>query len=174
MKWDSRSEAEWIAAIVRSDSTALSRTTVSSTVARPSRGAYHQNTHGYHHHTTTALRPFFRDHPGEPVPGENFWTSLLRLRGRHTNHLAGHHSIRTNQCSPPPSHLFYRPTCQSTEGNWLILKRHFISFTTSSQWGDFSVKVFVIWIITITSYELYHPLCSTHYWHSHENAPGGI
>jgi len=27
-----------------------------------------------HHHTTTVLRPFFRDHPGELVPEENFWT----------------------------------------------------------------------------------------------------
>jgi len=24
--------------------------------------------------TTTVLRPFFWDHPGEPVPEENFWT----------------------------------------------------------------------------------------------------
>jgi len=24
------------------------------------------------HHTTTVLRPFFRDHSGEPVPEENF------------------------------------------------------------------------------------------------------
>ena len=24
--------------------------------------------------TTTVLQPFFRDHPGEPVPEENFWT----------------------------------------------------------------------------------------------------
>jgi len=30
--------------------------------------------------------------------------------GRHTDHLAGRHSIRTNQCPPPPSpHIFYRP-----------------------------------------------------------------
>ena len=29
--------------------------------------------------------------------------------GRHTDHLAGHHSIRTNQCPPPPSPVFYRP-----------------------------------------------------------------
>jgi len=28
----------------------------------------------YHHHTTNILRPFFQDHPGEPVPEENFWT----------------------------------------------------------------------------------------------------
>jgi len=27
----------------------------------------------YHHHTTTVLRPFFWDHPGEPVPEKNFW-----------------------------------------------------------------------------------------------------
>jgi len=31
-------------------------------------------------------------------------------RGRHTDYPAGHHSIRTNQCPPPPSpHIFYRP-----------------------------------------------------------------
>jgi len=31
-------------------------------------------------------------------------------RGRHNDHPAGHHSIRTNQCPPPPSaHIFYRP-----------------------------------------------------------------
>ena len=31
---------------------------------------------------TTVLRPFFRDHPGEPVPEENFWT--LWCKGRLT------------------------------------------------------------------------------------------
>jgi len=55
--------------------------------------------------TTTILRPFFRDHPGEPVPEEDFWT--LWYKGRLTeadvDHLAGCHSIWTNQCPPPPS-----------------------------------------------------------------------
>jgi len=37
---------------------------------------------GYHTATTTVLRPFFRDHPGEPVPKENFWT--LWCKGRLT------------------------------------------------------------------------------------------
>ena len=32
--------------------------------------------------TTTVLQPFFRDHPGEPVPEENFWT--LWCKGRLT------------------------------------------------------------------------------------------
>jgi len=26
------------------------------------------------HTHTTILRPFFQEHPGEPVPEENFWT----------------------------------------------------------------------------------------------------
>ena len=34
------------------------------------------------HHTTTVLQPFFWDHPGEPVPEENFWT--LWCKGRLT------------------------------------------------------------------------------------------
>jgi len=34
------------------------------------------------HHTTTVLRPFFRDHLGETVPEENFWT--LWCKGRLT------------------------------------------------------------------------------------------
>jgi len=36
----------------------------------------------HHHHTTTVLWPFFLDHPGEPVPEENFWT--LWCKGRLT------------------------------------------------------------------------------------------
>jgi len=36
----------------------------------------------WNHTTTTVLRPFFRDHPGEPVPEENFWT--LWCKGRLT------------------------------------------------------------------------------------------
>ena len=37
----------------------------------------------YHHHTTTILWPFFRNHPGEPVPEKNFWT--LWCKGRLTD-----------------------------------------------------------------------------------------
>ena len=31
-------------------------------------------------HTTTILRPYFRDHPGEPVPEEYFWTLWCKRR----------------------------------------------------------------------------------------------
>ena len=34
-------------------------------------------------------------------------------RGRHTDHPAGHHSIWTNQCSPPPSPIFLQGGCPS-------------------------------------------------------------
>jgi len=44
----------------------------------------------YHYTTTTVLQPFFRDHPGEQMPEENFWT--LWCKGRLTQ--AGTPTIR--------------------------------------------------------------------------------
>jgi len=75
--------------------------------------------------TTTVLQPFFRHHPGESVPEENFWT--LWCKGRLTEA-----DTRTIRLSATPSGLtsahfhhppiFYRPDalhaaqlCQSTE-----------------------------------------------------------
>jgi len=85
----------------------------------------------YHTTTTTVLRPFLRDHPGESVPEENFWA--LWYKGRLTeadiDHPAGCHSIQTNQCSPPPSPVFFTGQMplvlpnqqrQSTEGNIIL------------------------------------------------------
>ena len=52
-------------------------------------------------------------------------------RGRHTDHPAGYHSIRTNQCPPPPSPSFFtgrmpflppNQQCQSTEGKLTVTK----------------------------------------------------
>jgi len=69
----------------------------------------------HHHHTTTVLRPFFRQHPGEPVPAENLWTLWCkrRLTDADTPPIrltAERLSIRTNQCPPPPPlQIFYRP-----------------------------------------------------------------
>jgi len=64
-----------------------------------------------HTHThTTILQPFFRDHPGELVPEENFWTLWCKGRLTEADTLTGRHSIQTNQCPPPPSpHIFYGP-----------------------------------------------------------------
>ena len=59
--------------------------------------------------TTTILRPFFRDYLGEPVPEEKLLDFMVQgkiNRGRHTDHPAGRHSIRTNQCPPPPYPYF--------------------------------------------------------------------
>ena len=81
------------------------------------------------HHTTTVLWPFFWDHPGEPVPEENFWT--LWCKGRLTEagtptirlgttssgltsaHLRHHHPIFYNPGALPVAQQQY----QSTEGN---------------------------------------------------------
>jgi len=65
-----------------------------------------------HHHTTTILQPFFRDHPGEPVPEENFWT--LWCKGRLTEadtltiRLGATPSELTSTHFHHP-HVFYRP-----------------------------------------------------------------
>jgi len=48
--------------------------------------------------TTTVLQPYFRDHPGEPVPEENFWT--LWCKGRLTDA-----DTSTIQLSATPSGL---------------------------------------------------------------------
>jgi len=64
---------------------------------------------------TTVVRPLFLDHPGEPVPEEKLLDFMVQgkiNRGRHTDHPAGRHSIRTKQCPTPYSiipHIFYRP-----------------------------------------------------------------
>ena len=62
-------------------------------------------------HTTTILLPF---------PGPRGWASARREllvfmvqgkinRGRHTNHPAWRHPVRTSQCPLPPSPIFNRP-----------------------------------------------------------------
>ena len=78
--------------------------------------------------TTTVLRPFFRDHPGEPVPEENFWT--LWCKGRLTE--ADTETIRLGATPSglTSAHLYHPPfftgrmpflppnrQYQSTEGN---------------------------------------------------------
>ena len=63
------------------------------------------------HHT----QPFKALFPGPPgLAGArrellDFMVQGKINRGRHTDHPAGRHSIRTNQCPPPPSPTFYRP-----------------------------------------------------------------
>jgi len=51
------------------------------------------------HHTTIILRPFFRDHPGQPVPEENFWT--LWCKGK----LTQAHTLTVWLGATPPLHL---------------------------------------------------------------------
>jgi len=95
---------------------------------------------GIHAHTTVSCSLRHSFHTYLPPPHNNRFTTLLLgppgwagartelldfmvqgkiNRDRHTDHLAGHHSIRTNQCPPPPSPpFFYRldalPAAQPT------------------------------------------------------------
>ena len=80
-------------------------------------------------HTTTVLRPFCRDHPGEPVPEENFWT--LRCKERLTEADTLTIRLGATPSGLTSAHLHHPPIfftgrmpfllpnqqCQSTEGN---------------------------------------------------------
>ena len=66
-----------------------------------------------HTHTHTHTQPFYGPFPGPPGSAGarrellNFMVQGKINRGRHTDHPAGRHSIRTNQCLPPPSPIFF-------------------------------------------------------------------
>ena len=70
------------------------------------------HTHTHTDTCTSVLRPFFRDHPGEPVPEENFWTLWCkeRLTEADTPTIQlGATSSGIKQCPPPLPPIFYRP-----------------------------------------------------------------
>jgi len=90
---------------------------------------------------TTVLRAFFRDHPGEPVPGENLWT--LWCKGRLTEADTATVRLGATPSGLTSAHLHHPPIftgrmpflppnqqCQSTEGKitaGLILQRKCIA-----------------------------------------------
>ena len=85
------------------------------------------NTHTHTH--TTILRPFFRDHPGEPAPEENLWTLCCKERPTEADTLTI--QLGASPSGPTSAHLHHLPIFftgrmpflppnqqrQSTEGN---------------------------------------------------------
>jgi len=68
-----------------------------------------------HHSRFTALFPGPPGWAGAKRELLDFMVQGKINRGRHTDHLAGRHSIRTNQCLPPPSPIFLQagsPSCR--------------------------------------------------------------
>ena len=63
-------------------------------------------------------------------------------RCRHTDHLAGRHFIRTNQCPPPPSPIFLRAACPSCRPTNSVkaLKATALRFTTINFPQDLASK----------------------------------
>ena len=94
-----------------------------------------------HYHTTTVLRPFFRDHPSKPVPEDNFWT--LWCKGRLTEadtptiRLGATPSGLTSAYLHHPPHFFIgqmpflppNQQCQSTECT--VLNRNILESCTA-------------------------------------------
>jgi len=77
-----------------------------------------------HHNRSAALFPGPPGRAGARRELLDFMVQGKINRGRHTDDPAGSHSIRTNQCPPPPSPVFIgqmpflppNQQCQSTEG----------------------------------------------------------
>jgi len=78
---------------------------------------YSTYSRSYH---TTILRPFFRDHPGEPVPEENFWTPWCKGRlteaDTPTSWLGATPYGATSDHLPPSPHFLQAgcPSCRPT------------------------------------------------------------
>jgi len=88
----------------------------------------------HHHNHFTALFPGFSGWAGARRELLDFMVQGNINRGRHTDHPAGLHSIRTNQCPPPPSPHFLQarwPSCHPTnsvkalKAKWLWKWHHF-------------------------------------------------
>jgi len=66
-----------------------------------------------HHHHHNRFMALFLGPPGWAGARREILDFMVQAkinRGRLTDHPAGCHSIRTNECPPPPSpHIFYRP-----------------------------------------------------------------
>jgi len=66
--------------------------------------------HNYRHNRFTALFPGPPGWAGASRELLDFMVQGKINRGKHTDHLARRHSIRTKQCPPPPcAHVFYMP-----------------------------------------------------------------
>jgi len=64
--------------------------------------------------TTTVLWPFFQDHPGEPVPEENFWTVWCKRRSTEADTLTIR--LRTTPSGLTSDHL-HHPTVRIGNNN---------------------------------------------------------
>jgi len=85
----------------------------------------------HHHRTTTILWPFFQDHPGEPVPEENFWT--LWCKGRSTEadtltiRLGATPSTLTSAHLHHPA-IFFTGQNQKIKPIWILMKQEIMGW----------------------------------------------
>ena len=75
----------------------------------PSSTNLYAPSHHHHHNRSTALFPGLPGWAGTRRELLDFMVQGKINRGKQTDHLVGRHSIRTNQCPPPPYPIFYGP-----------------------------------------------------------------
>ena len=113
--------------------------------------------------TTTTPQPFYGTFPEPPWWAGARWELLVFMvqgktnRGRHTDHPAGHHSIRTNQCPPPPSPIFLQagcPSCHPTNSvkAWRLVQKPYSLFSLNNKWVILQVSTYswgIQWIVVV-------------------------
>ena len=105
--------------------------------------------HHHHHNRFTALFPGPTGWAGARRELLDFMVQGKINRGRHTDHPAGRHSIRTNQCPPPPSPYFFLqagcPSCHPTNSvkalKALWCTKHYAIKCWLQCWAEFSHAV---------------------------------
>jgi len=137
--------------------------------------------------TTTPLLfngPFFRDHPGEPVPEENFWS--LRCKGRLTKANTPTIRLGSTPSGLTSDHLHHPPFLQagcpscrptnsvkaSTLRHHICIKNHYYSF----QHVKCIISHCIIQRHMITSNNARTTIlqCSEEYWHKGKSSTGLI
>jgi len=100
----------------------------------------------HHHNRFTTLFPRPSGWAGAGRELLNFVVQGEINRGRYTDHPAGHHSIRTNQCPPPQSHIFYGPDAlpaaqPTVSKHWRLLHKQQNILNVNMLWKNHSFVI---------------------------------
>jgi len=97
----------------------------------------------HHHNCFKALFPVPSEWAGPRRDLLDFIVQGKINRGRHTDHPAGRHSIRTNQCPPPPSPIFLQARCPSCHPTKRRKVQNYLALTDNIFFKTYVVHILV-------------------------------
>ena len=106
---------------------------------------------------TTVLRPFFWDHPGEPVPDENFWT--LWCKGRLTDVDTPTIRLGATPSGLSSAHLHHCPISYMPDAlpaAQPTVSQHWRQLAYKAIWNSLLVILFVFRIVSCQRWNSYY------------------